>query len=79
MGGAPEGAGKGAGKGAANPYPGGRVSIPPPKGMHGIVAFDGKGYMTWKPAVRDHLTDEGRDEISDLLKWAENEQSPSLQ
>jgi hypothetical protein len=73
FGGSGDGGGKGAGKGggAADPYPGGRVHIPAPKGMHGIEPFDGRNYMTWKPAVSDHLTGEGRDEVGVLLKWAE--------
>ena len=45
--------------------------------MHGIKEFDGKSYLTRKPAVQDHLTDEGRDEIDTLIKWAENVRSPS--
>ena len=69
-GGPSDGGGKGAGKGAGTPYPGGKVHIPAPKGMHGITEFDGKNYLTWKPVVKDHLTDEGRDEIALLLKWA---------
>ena len=72
------GGGKGGGKEghAADPLPGGRVSIPAPKGMHGVKEFDGKNYRTWKPAVKDHLTDDGRDEIGILLKWAEKQKEP---
>ena len=75
-GGTSGGGGKGAGKGTGDPYPGGKVHIPAPKGMHGISEFDGKNYLTWKPAVKDHLTDEGRDEIGLLLKWAEERKDP---
>ena len=54
-------------------FPNGRVSIPIPKGMHGIPTFDGKNYLVWKQSVIDHVTDEGRDEIKRLIKWAEKQ------
>ena len=45
-----------------------RVVIPVPKGKHGIEDFDGKNYPIWHQGVVDHITDDGRDELSRLLK-----------
>ena len=58
-------------------YMDGHLTIPAPRGLHGIAPFDGaKGFMPWRAVVVDYLTDEGREDLRSLLHWVEEQEGP---